>query len=64
MPMPKAAMNKDHLLKSGEDKVRLAGQITTVETKTKSHLVYQGSHSLFGLAVLAFDRSHDLATFT
>lgn len=63
MPMPEAAMYKDHFLKFGEDKVGLAGQITSVQTVTKSHSVDQGSHSLFELAVLAFDRSHNLAAF-
>ncbi len=58
MSVPKATMNKNYFLPTGENKVRRAGQILSMQAKPEPKGMNQSSDGKFGFRVLGSDRPH------
>lgn len=56
--MPKAAVNKNHLLACGKNHIRVTWQIGAMKAVAVTHPVHQATHQHFGLHTLAFDALH------
>jgi hypothetical protein len=61
--MPEASMNKNHLLSSGENKIRRAWQIAPMKTVTKAHLMDDPAHDHFGFRISVPNARHPFAAF-
>ena len=64
MPMPKTAVDEDHLTAWTEDKIGASGQILRVETIPISHPMHDAANSHLGLRVLRADTRHSLTAFS
>lgn len=58
MAMPKAAMDKDNLVKTTKDYVRLTRKILTMEPKAVAHTMRHPAHNHFRAGVTAFNGLH------
>jgi hypothetical protein len=56
--MPKATMNEDYLFVPDQHKVRMAGQITAMQSVTITHSMNKGTHSYFGRSVFGPNLRH------
>jgi len=61
MEVPKATMNKDGSLISGQYDVGVPWEVTPVQPEPESHAMKHNPHSKFGLSVLGADKRHYLA---
>jgi hypothetical protein len=60
MEMPKAAMNKYHLLGASKHKIRFSWQILSVKPEAISKRMDHFSHQHFRFGVLRSNPAHDL----
>jgi len=58
MPMPEAAMYKDHHTMLREGEVGSAGQVFAMKPKSQSQSVGRTAHPHFGRRILAADAGH------
>lgn len=63
MLMPKAAMNKDHFASAGENNIRLAGQVLSVQAVTKAPSMEQSPNRHLNACITRLNCPHDLAAF-
>jgi len=56
--MPKAAVNKNHLMVSWQNDVGVAGQITLMEPKPEATAMENGADADFGPSVATANTSH------
>lgn len=61
MPMPETTMDEDDLSATGKHKIRLSGQVGTMQPETISEGVDQSAYCYFWLSVLAPDPRHPFA---
>jgi hypothetical protein len=56
--VPETPMHKDYFSVPGQDNIRIARQVATMNPKSVSHAMNQGSHQDFRFGVESIDATH------